>query len=162
MYLKQNGIKKVTLGLLLSATLIGSASLPEASAKAASKSAVSEVNTSEAGKCIVNYAKKFLGNPYRSGGTSLTKGTDCSGFTKAIYAHFGFSLPRTSSEQRRAGYKVSWGSKKPGDIICYNGHVAIYMGNNKIIHASNPRSGIKISKYIKFSKVLAVRRILPS
>ena len=116
----------------------------------------------EAGKCIVKYAKKFIGNPYRSGGTSLTKGTDCSGFTKAIYAHFGFTLPRTSSEQRHAGYKVSWGCKKPGDIICYSGHVAIYMGNNKIIHASNPRSGIKTSKYIKYSKVLAVRRILPS
>lgn len=125
------------------------------------KKSASVSSSSDAGTCIVNYAKKFIGNPYRRGGTSLTKGTDCSGFTKAIYAQFGFSLPRTSYEQRHAGRKVSWGCKKPGDLICYNGHVAIYMGNHQIIHASNPRSGIKTTKYITFSKVVAVRRILP-
>ena len=128
-----------------------------------SKRMTSSASTStEAGKCIVNYAKKFIGNPYRSGGTSLTKGADCSGFTKAVYAHFGFSLPRTSSAQRHAGRQVSWSQKEPGDLICYSGHVAIYMGNNRIIHASTPKSGIKTSKYITFSKVLSVRRILPS
>ncbi|MBR1741225.1 MAG: C40 family peptidase, partial [Lachnospiraceae bacterium] len=122
----------------------------------------SSSSSTEVGKCIVNYAKKFIGNPYRSGGTSLTKGADCSGFTKAIYAHFGFSLPRTSAAQRHAGRQVSWSQKKPGDLICYSVHVAIYMGNNRIIHASTPKSGIKTSKYITFSKVLSVRRILPS
>lgn len=114
----------------------------------------------KSGKSVVQYAKKFIGNPYRYGGTSLTKGTDCSGFTKSVYKHFGISLPHSSSAQRRVGHKVSWGNKKPGDIICYSGHVAIYIGNNKIIHASNPRSGIKISKYIKYRSVLCVRRVL--
>ena len=113
-----------------------------------------------AGTCVVNYAKKFIGNPYVYGGTSLTHGTDCSGFTKSVYAQFGYSLPHSSSAQRHVGKKVSWSEKQPGDIICYSGHVAIYMGDNKIIHASNPRSGIKVSDYIQFRSVLSVRRII--
>jgi len=113
------------------------------------------------GVAVVEYAKKFLGNRYVYGGTSLTNGTDCSGFTMGVYRHFGYSLPRTSSAQRSAGTKVaSLSQAKPGDLICYSGHVAIYMGNNKIIHASNAKDGIKISHNASYRNIVAIRRIM--
>jgi len=113
------------------------------------------------GVAVVEYAKQFLGNRYRFGGTSLTNGTDCSGFTMGVYRHFGYSLPRTSSAQRSAGTKVaSLSEAKPGDLICYSGHVAIYMGNNMIIHASNERDGIKISYNAAYRNIVAIRRIM--
>lgn len=112
------------------------------------------------GQQVVNYAKKFVGNPYRWGGESLTKGADCSGFVKSVYKHFGKKLPHSSYSQRKVGKKVSSLKKaKAGDIICYSGHVAIYMGNNKIVHASNPRTGIKISTNARYRKIVAIRRI---
>lgn len=115
---------------------------------------------SSKGQQVVNYAKKFVGNPYRWGGTSLTKGADCSGFVQSVYKHFGKSLPRTSSSQRKAGTKVSSLKKaKAGDIICYSGHVAIYMGNNKIVHASTKKTGIKISNNAAYRKIVSIRRI---
>ncbi len=98
---------------------------------------------------MVNYAMQFLGNPYVWGGTSLTNGTDCSGFVMRIYQHFGYSLPRTSSAQAGATKTVSSGDVRPGDLFFYGSggvsHVAMYIGNGQIIHASNPRTGIKIS-----------------
>jgi cell wall-associated NlpC family hydrolase len=103
---------------------------------------------------------QFVGNPYKYGGTSLTNGADCSGFTKSVYKKFGYSLPRTSSEQRSAGTKVSWSEKKPGDLICYYGHVAIYIGNNKVVHASSAKTGIKITSPANYRKVASVRRIV--
>ena len=106
---------------------------------------------------VANYALQFVGNPYVYGGTSLTNGTDCSGFTQSIYKHFGVSLTRTANSQRTAGYGVS--SPQPGDIICYSGHVAIYIGDGKIVHASNPRDGIKITKPWNYTTVYAIRRI---
>lgn len=113
------------------------------------------------GMSVVEYAKQFLGNRYVYGGTSLTKGTDCSGFTMGVYRHFGYSLPRSSYAQRSAGTKVkSLSEAKPGDLICYSGHVAIYMGNNKIIHASNARDGIKISYNAAYRPIVAIRRII--
>jgi cell wall-associated NlpC family hydrolase len=112
------------------------------------------------GQQVVNYAKKFLGNPYVYGGTSLTKGADCSGFTQSIYKHFGYKIPRSSSSQRSAGKKVSWSNKKAGDLICYYGHVAIYMGNNKVIHASSKKTGIKITSPANYRDVACVRRIV--
>ncbi|MDO4941214.1 MAG: C40 family peptidase [Lachnospiraceae bacterium] len=112
------------------------------------------------GKQVVNYAKKFVGNPYKYGGTSLTKGADCSGFVMSVYKHFGYKLPHSSSEIATKGKKVSWSKKKPGDVICYYGHVAIYIGNNKIVHASNKKSGIKISNKANYRKVRCVRRII--
>lgn len=113
------------------------------------------------GEQVVAYAKKYLGRPYRYGGTSLTKGTDCSGFTMRIFQHFGKKIPRTSRAQRKAGKKVkSLKQAKPGDLICYSGHVAIYMGKNKIIHASNRKTGIKISKNARYKKIVAIRRIV--
>ncbi|MDO4941439.1 MAG: C40 family peptidase [Lachnospiraceae bacterium] len=116
--------------------------------------------SSVTGAQVAAYAKKFVGNPYKYGGTSLTKGADCSGFTQSVYKHFGYSIPRTSSEQRSAGTKVSWSNKKAGDLICYDGHVAIYIGSNKIVHASNKKTGIKISSPANYRKVLSVRRIV--
>lgn len=103
-------------------------------------------------KEIVEYALKFEGNPYLYGGTSLTNGTDCSGFTQSVYKNCGIKIPRTSKEQAKGGKSVPLDSIKPGDLIFYtkNGqinHVALYIGNKKIIHASNPKTGITISKY---------------
>lgn len=113
------------------------------------------------GSAIVAYAKKFVGNPYKWGGTSLTKGADCSGFTQSVFKHFGYKLPRTSSSQRSAGTKVTSLKKaKAGDLICYYGHVAIYMGSNKIIHASSAKTGIKISTNAAYRKIASIRRIV--
>ena len=118
-------------------------------------------SSSKSGTAVVNYAKKFVGNPYVYGGTSLTKGADCSGFTQSVYKKFGIKLPRTSSQQRTAGKKVSSLSKaKAGDLICYYGHVAIYMGNNKIIHASSAKTGIKISNNASYRAIASIRRVL--
>ena len=112
------------------------------------------------GESVVNYALKFVGNPYRWGGTSLTRGADCSGFVMSVYRHFGKSLPHSSYAQRRVGRRVGSLSKaKPGDIICYSGHVAIYMGNNKVVHASNPRDGIKITNGAAYRSIVTIRRV---
>lgn len=125
------------------------------------KKTTSVVNTK--GKSISTYAIQFNGNPYLHGGTSLTNGTDCSGFTQSVYKKFGKSLPRTVEAQAKVGTKVSFNSLKQGDLVFYsNGgskptHVAIYIGNGKIIHASNPRSGIKISTVNIMKKVVAKR-----
>lgn len=113
------------------------------------------------GQKVVRYALRFLGNPYEYGGTSLTNGTDCSGFTMKIFRHFGKNIPRTSSSQRSAGKRVkSLRKAKPGDLICYDGHVAIYMGKNRVIHASNERDGIKITKNAAYRHIVSIRRIV--
>lgn len=112
------------------------------------------------GEEVVNFALQFVGNPYRWGGTSLTNGADCSGYIMSVYRHFGKSLPHSSSAMRSCGTKVSsLSAAKPGDIICYNGHVALYMGNNKIVHASNPKDGIKISSNAAYRSIVTIRRI---
>lgn len=106
-------------------------------------------SNSSGASSIVAYAMQFLGNRYVYGGTSLTNGTDCSGFTMGVYRHFGYSLPRTSGAQAAATRTVSPGSERVGDLFFYGSgsvsHVAIYIGNGQIIHASNHRDGIKIS-----------------
>jgi cell wall-associated NlpC family hydrolase len=111
------------------------------------------------GNAVIAYARLFLGNPYQYGGTSLTNGTDCSGFTMSVYAHFGVSLPHASSAQRYVGTAVSYSQAQPGDIICYSGHVALYMGGGKIIHASTERTGIIIGS-ATYKPILTIRRIL--
>ena len=113
---------------------------------------------SSLGQAIVNYACQFIGNPYVWGGTSLTNGTDCSGFTQGVYAHFGYSIPRTSGSQRSAGYAVSYSEAQPGDLICYEGHVAIYMGGGTIVHAANESVGITTGS-ATYRTILSVRRI---
>ena len=111
------------------------------------------------GQSVVDYAVQFVGNPYVWGGESLTNGADCSGFVMKIYEAFGVDLPHSSYYLRSVGYAVSPSEVQPGDIICYSGHVAIYMGNGKIVHASNRKDGIKISNNWQYTKVLAIRRI---
>ena len=115
---------------------------------------------SSAGSSVVDYATQFVGNPYVWGGTSLTNGADCSGFVQSVYANFGVSLPRTSYEQETAGYEVSYADAQPGDLICYGSHVAIYMGDGKIVHASNERDGIKISNDATYRTITSVRRLV--
>ena len=115
--------KTLVLVMMAAATFTMTVHTSEADAQAASK-----------GQKVVNYAKKFVGNKYKYGGSSLTRGTDCSGFTMSVYRKFGKRLPHSSSGQRSVGKKVKGGLKnaKPGDIICYSGHVAIYIGNNML------------------------------
>lgn len=112
------------------------------------------------GVSVAQYACQFVGNPYVYGGSSLTNGTDCSGFVMSVYAAFGVSLPHSSTADRSRGYAVEGGvaNAQPGDIICYSGHVGIYIGNGQIVHASNERTGIIISN-VSYRSVLAVRRI---
>lgn len=116
-------------------------------------------STSVSGSDVVNYACQFVGNPYVFGGTSLTKGCDCSYFVKACYGNFGITLPRTSYQQRSVGQAVSYSNAQAGDIICYAGHVAIYMGDGKIVHAANAKQGICYGT-ATYRTIIAVRRVL--
>lgn len=110
------------------------------------------------GQAVANYACQFVGNPYVAGGTSLTNGADCSGFVMSVYGAFGIGLPHSSSAMRSCGYEVSLTDAQPGDIVCYSGHVGIYVGNGTIVHASTPSSGIKYSN-VSYRSPICVRRI---
>jgi hypothetical protein len=121
----------------------------------------SESSSDSTRTSLVNYAKKFVGNPYKWGGTSLTKGADCSGFTLAVYAKYGVTLPHSSSSQPSYGKKVKLSNIQPGDLIFYGSgksinHVGIYIGGGKIVHAANARSGIKISSAYYSTPICAV------
>lgn len=144
-----------------------------AAAKAASKAAEDAANAAAAasaaasysapsgsdGAAVVAYASQFVGNPYKYGGSSLTNGTDCSGFVMSVYAAFGVSLPHSSKAMRNVGYGVGADEMQPGDIVCYSGHVGIYAGNDTIVHASTPSTGIKYTSPANYKTILAVRRI---
>ena len=130
------------------------------SSSGSSGSSGSSVSYNPTGQSVVNYACQFVGNPYVWGGTSLTNGADCSGFIMSIYAKFGVSLPHSSGAMAGCGRGVSYSEAMPGDIICYAGHVAIYMGGGQIVHASNAKDGIKISGNAAYRPIVAVRRVL--
>lgn len=122
-------------------------------------SASSYSGSGSKGQQIANYACQFIGNPYVPGGTSLTQGADCSGFVWRVYKDFGYTVPRTSYGCRSAGSGVSYSEAQPGDIVCYAGHVGLYIGNGQIVHASTQRSGIKITT-ATYKEILTVRRIV--
>ena len=111
------------------------------------------------GQQIVNYACQFLGNPYVPGGTSLTNGADCSGFTMSVFRQFGINLPRNSYAQSQVGTAVSYDQARAGDIIYYGGHVGIYMGDGRIVHASTQKTGIKIS-VATYRPIITIRRVI--
>jgi len=146
------------------------AALAEKAAKAAQTTTRSSeiavlppVNTSAEGLAlgqqIASYACQFLGNPYVYGGSSLTNGTDCSGFTMAVYAQFGYSLSHSSAVQMSQGTAVSLDAVQPGDIICYSGHVGLYIGGGQIVHASTESTGIIISN-MYYTSPIGARRIV--
>lgn len=116
-------------------------------------------NTGNLGQQVADFALQFVGNPYVYGGTSLTNGADCSGFVMSVYAHFGVSLPHSAAADRKRGIGVGGIENAiPGDIVCYSGHVGIYIGNGQIVHASNSRTGIIVSN-ANYDTVIDVRRI---
>ena len=133
-------------------------------ASSASSSSSSSAVTSATRAAIVAYAKQFVGNPYVYGGTSLTSGCDCSGFTQSVFKYFGISLPRTSKAQATVGTQISTSELQPGDLVFYasNGsiyHVAIYIGNGQIIHAMDEQNGIVIST-LNYSRVYCAVSVL--
>ena len=135
------------------------ARLAEEAAKAEEEAKAAEAETVGNGQAVVDYAMQFVGNPYVWGGTSLTNGADCSGFVQSVYANFGVSMPRTSSAMRSAGTEVSYSEAVPGDVICYEGHVGIYIGNGQIVNAIDEAHGIGVSS-ATYANIITVRRLL--
>ncbi len=117
-------------------------------------------STGVSGSAVVQYALGFVGNPYVWGGKDPNTGADCSGFTSYVYAHFGISIPSYSYSQRSVGREVSYANAKPGDLICYSGHVAIYMGNGQIVHAKGTAYGIVAYDSATYRSIVTVRRVL--
>ena len=163
----KNKMKKLICGITMCITVCSQMSFPQI-AFAATKAAVEKAGeafvagmteTAEAEEVlseeelrqqIVDFALQFEGNPYVYGGTSLTNGADCSGFVMSVFAQFGYSLPRVAADQYNQSVKKSVGDLEPGDLVFYGSgisHVALYIGNGQIIHASTSASGIKISNY---------------
>ena len=118
-----------------------------------------QTQAAQTGQAIVDYACQFIGNPYVWGGTSLTNGADCSGFVQSVFAHFGISLPRTTWDMENVGTAVSYDQAVAGDIILYNGHVGIYMGNGQIVNAINSAKGIGILP-ATYTNIVTVRRLV--
>lgn len=114
---------------------------------------------SASGREIAEFACKWVGNPYVAGGTSLTNGADCSGFVQSVYKEYGYDLPRTSYSQSQVGRSVPYSEAEPGDIIYYGGHVAIYIGNGRIVHAATARTGI-VTQSATYRSIITVRRIV--
>lgn len=134
-----------------------STSASGSSSSSSKGSSASVSGGSGTGAAIASYGLRFVGNPYVSGGNSLTNGTDCSGFVHLVYANFGISTPRQSGALAGGGRSVSDADKQPGDVVCYPGHVGIYIGNNQIVHASTAKTGIKVSN-MYYRSILCIRR----
>ncbi|MCI8681666.1 MAG: hydrolase [Lachnospiraceae bacterium] len=117
-------------------------------------------STGVSGSAVVNYAMNFVGNPYVWGGKDPNTGADCSGFTSYVYAHFGINIPSYSYSQRSVGQEVSYSNAQAGDLICYAGHVAIYMGNGQIVHAKGTAYGIVAYDNATYRPIITVRRVL--
>ncbi len=159
--LKQTTVTKPVTKVVIKGTKekVAIASTPYSYSYAACISTSGKAVSGTTGSDVVQYAMQFLGNPYVYGGTSLTNGTDCSGFTMSVYAHFGVYLPHASSAQRSYGKAISYSDARPGDLLFYPGHVAMYIGNGKIIHASTPSTGIVIGS-ATYRQISCVKRIL--
>lgn len=141
------------------AAATAAAAQKQSSVQTTAAPAVAEGSGSEMGVAVAEYALQFVGNPYVYGGASLTEGADCSGFVMSVYANFGVSLPHSSAADRKQGYAVDGlENAQPGDLICYSGHVALYIGNGQIVHASTSKTGIIVSN-ADYKKILAIRRI---
>lgn len=132
----------------------------KAKSKDTDSSSGGAVMGSGSGTDVVNFALQFVGNPYVYGGTSLTDGADCSGFVQSVYAHFGISLPRTVPYQAQCGKAVSYSDAQPGDLICFSGHIGIYVGGGKMVHASDYDTGIIVTSTSYSGTVVSVRRII--
>lgn len=131
----------------------------DSDSESSSSDSSSSSSGSGSGSAVASYGCQFVGNPYVLGGESLTNGADCSGFVKSVYGHFGVSLPHSSGALTGVGRAVSTSDMQPGDIVCYSGHVAIYIGGGQIVHASSPSTGIKIGPVNYGKSIIAVRRI---
>ena len=136
----------------------GSAGTAQDSAGTAGGRSVKSIGGTEFGRNVADYALQFVGNPYVYGGTSLTGGTDCSGYTQSVYRHFGVSIPRTSGEQAGFGREIPYEDMEPGDLVCYSGHVAMYIGGGRIVHASSRKEGIKVSNDQAYRTIVSIRR----
>lgn len=172
----KNKMKKLICGMTMCITVCSQMIFPQ-TAFAATKAAVEKAGeafvagmteTAEAEEVlseeelrqqIVDFALQFEGNPYVYGGTSLTNGADCSGFVQSVYAHFGVSLPRTTWDMENVGTPVSYDQAIPGDIILYDGHVGIYMGDGQIVNAINSARGIGILP-ATYTNIITVRRLI--
>ena len=153
---KEEADKKAAKAAAEKAT--ASAKSSSSSSKSSSSGKSYSAPSGSSGSSVVNYGAQFVGNPYVYGGSSLTSGTDCSGFVMSVYSAFGVGLPHSSSAMRSVGYGVSYDEMQPGDIVCYSGHVGIYAGNGTLLHASNARTGITYSD-VNYKNILAIRRI---
>lgn len=140
-------------------TASGSANNSGTTAPAENGGANPGYSTGVSGSTVVSYACQFVGNPYVWGGTSLTNGADCSGFVMSVFQHFGISLPHSSAAMQGCGKEVSYANAQPGDLICYSGHVAIYMGGGRIVHAQSAAVGITTSS-ATYRTIVSVRRVL--
>lgn len=126
---------------------------------AEAQEAVSLQSQGYSGQAVIDFACQFIGNPYVWGGTSLTNGADCSGFVQSVYANFGISLPRTTWDMENVGYAVSYDQALPGDIVLYDGHVGLYMGDGNIVNAMNEAQGIGICN-ANYAPIITIRRVL--
>lgn len=119
---------------------------------------IKSTDGTEFGRSMADYALRFVGNPYVWGGTSLTSGADCSGFTQLVYRHFGVSIPRTSGEQASYGKEIAYEDVEPGDSVCYSDHVSMCIGGRRIVHAVSAKVGIYVTDDPAYRTIVSTRR----